>query len=237
MLAAILCGSLSHDTVWDRSDIDLVLVTVDDKRVEAGGLALYADGVNVHAILMPRTRVPQHRRRVDSQLVHALAAGEGPPAVHARPDDRRPVRAAARDRRSRCAAPAAACRHRRAARPRQGAQVVRHPRRPRLHRAVDALRGGIAGAGRGDRPRPARRPRGAAAGDDAQSRLLPRSSTPICSTRRRRRRRCRPRSTPRTGTSPSARPGCSSRSSTICARSARRGRPPRSKGTSRATSA
>ena len=32
ILAAILCGSLSHDTVWARSDIDLVLVTVDDRK-------------------------------------------------------------------------------------------------------------------------------------------------------------------------------------------------------------
>ena len=30
ILAAILCGSLSHDTVWALSDIDLVLVTIDD---------------------------------------------------------------------------------------------------------------------------------------------------------------------------------------------------------------
>ena len=30
VLAAILCGSLSHDTVWAKSDIDLVLVTIDD---------------------------------------------------------------------------------------------------------------------------------------------------------------------------------------------------------------
>lgn len=54
ILAAILCGSLSHDTVWDRSDIDLVLVTIDDKKVKCGERALYADGVNVHAFLMPR---------------------------------------------------------------------------------------------------------------------------------------------------------------------------------------
>ena len=54
VLAAVLCGSLSHDTVWAKSDIDLVLVTVDDKKVEAGDLALYADGVNVHALLVPR---------------------------------------------------------------------------------------------------------------------------------------------------------------------------------------
>ena len=54
VLAAILCGSLSHDTVWKKSDIDLVLVTIDDRNVEASDLALYADGVNVHALLMPR---------------------------------------------------------------------------------------------------------------------------------------------------------------------------------------
>jgi len=55
VLAALLCGSLSHDTVWSKSDIDLVLVTVDDKKVEQSDLSLYADGVNVHAILVPRT--------------------------------------------------------------------------------------------------------------------------------------------------------------------------------------
>jgi predicted nucleotidyltransferase len=54
VLAAILCGSLSHDTVWDKSDIDLVLVTADDKKTSDEGVALYADGINVHAMLMPR---------------------------------------------------------------------------------------------------------------------------------------------------------------------------------------
>jgi hypothetical protein len=56
VLAAILCGSLSHDKVWAKSDIDLVLVTIDDKKVEAGDLALDADGVNVHAIKIPRAQ-------------------------------------------------------------------------------------------------------------------------------------------------------------------------------------
>jgi hypothetical protein len=32
----------------------LVLVTVDDKKIAEGSLSLYADGLNVHAILMPR---------------------------------------------------------------------------------------------------------------------------------------------------------------------------------------
>ena len=54
ILAGILCGSLAHDTVWDKSDIDLVLVTIDDKKTADDGLALYADGVNVHALLVPR---------------------------------------------------------------------------------------------------------------------------------------------------------------------------------------
>jgi hypothetical protein len=54
ILAAILCGSLSHDTVWAKSDIDLVLVTIDDKQTRDAGLSLYADGINVHAMLMPR---------------------------------------------------------------------------------------------------------------------------------------------------------------------------------------
>jgi hypothetical protein len=54
ILAAILGGSLSHDKVWAKSDIDLVLVTVDDRKPELTDIALNADGVNVHALLMPR---------------------------------------------------------------------------------------------------------------------------------------------------------------------------------------
>ena len=59
ILAAILCGSLSHDTVWDKSDIDLVLVTIDDKKSADESLALYADGINVHALLLARTEFRQ----------------------------------------------------------------------------------------------------------------------------------------------------------------------------------
>ncbi|MGB2713675.1 MAG: hypothetical protein WBC51_05820, partial [Vicinamibacterales bacterium] len=70
ILAAILCGSLSHDTVWEKSDIDLVLVTIDDKKVQAGGLSLYADGLNVHAILMPRTAF---RKAVEGSLRSSFA--------------------------------------------------------------------------------------------------------------------------------------------------------------------
>ena len=54
ILAAVLCGSLSHDKVWDKSDVDLVLITIDDPKAPPGGASLYADGLNVHALLMPR---------------------------------------------------------------------------------------------------------------------------------------------------------------------------------------
>jgi uncharacterized protein len=69
ILAALLCGSLSHDTVWAKSDIDLVLITVDDKKVAAGDIALYADGVNVHALLMPRA---QFRRTIEGAVTNSV---------------------------------------------------------------------------------------------------------------------------------------------------------------------
>jgi len=75
VLAAILCGSLSYDKVWAKSDIDLVLVTVDDKKIDRTGLSLYADGVNVHAFLLPRA---EFRRTVEGALrnsfFHSLLA-------------------------------------------------------------------------------------------------------------------------------------------------------------------
>jgi predicted nucleotidyltransferase len=54
ILAVVLCGSLAHDTVWAKSDIDLVLVTVDDKQLKPRDLSLDADGVNVHVTSFTR---------------------------------------------------------------------------------------------------------------------------------------------------------------------------------------
>lgn len=55
VLAAILAGSLAHDEVWEKSDIDLVLVVSDDaKDVQSYGLV--EDGINVHAYLVPRSK-------------------------------------------------------------------------------------------------------------------------------------------------------------------------------------
>src|SRR5580704_5375473 len=77
VLAAILCGSLSHDKVWAKSDIDLVLVTIDDRSLEkeSDGISLYADDVNVHAFMMPRA---QFRKTVEGSVhnsfMHSLLA-------------------------------------------------------------------------------------------------------------------------------------------------------------------
>jgi predicted nucleotidyltransferase len=75
ILAAILCGSLSHDTVWEKSDIDLALVTIDDKKLDRTSLSLNAGGVNVHAFLMQRT---EFRKTVESAVrnsfMHSLLA-------------------------------------------------------------------------------------------------------------------------------------------------------------------
>ena len=75
ILAAILCGSLSHDEVWTKSDIDLALVTIDDRKADSEGFALYAGGVNVHAFLMPRA---DFRKAVEGSVrnsfIHSLLA-------------------------------------------------------------------------------------------------------------------------------------------------------------------
>lgn len=75
VLAAVLCGSLSHDTVWAKSDIDIVLVTIDDRKTEESSRTLYADGLNVHAVLMQRS---QFRTIVEgatrNSFMHSLLA-------------------------------------------------------------------------------------------------------------------------------------------------------------------
>jgi len=75
ILAAILCGSLSHDTVWEKSDIDLGLVTIDDKKSETSHVGLYAGGVNVHTFLLTRT---EFRKTVEgavrNSFMHSMLA-------------------------------------------------------------------------------------------------------------------------------------------------------------------
>jgi RNA polymerase sigma factor (sigma-70 family) len=57
IIAAILFGSLSHDTVWRKSDIDIILVGREEKPVK--DFCLVENGVNIHAVLYPRSRFKQ----------------------------------------------------------------------------------------------------------------------------------------------------------------------------------
>jgi hypothetical protein len=70
VIAALLCGSLSHDTVWAKSDIDLLIVTADEKSDRPALVALDADGIAVHAQLTTRTefrRAAEGARHGDQQ--------------------------------------------------------------------------------------------------------------------------------------------------------------------------
>jgi predicted nucleotidyltransferase len=53
ILAALLYGSLSHDQVWAKSDIDLLLIGREEKR-PGKEFYLVENGINVHALLVPR---------------------------------------------------------------------------------------------------------------------------------------------------------------------------------------
>ncbi|MCY3885695.1 MAG: hypothetical protein OXG24_12370 [Gammaproteobacteria bacterium] len=65
ILAAILCGSLSYDVVWDKSDIDLVLVCTDDKKTKTHLVSLVEHDINIHVTVQPRL---EFRRSLESSV-------------------------------------------------------------------------------------------------------------------------------------------------------------------------
>ena len=134
--------------------------------------ALYADGVNVHAFLIPRA---EFRRMVEGSVqnsfMHSLLAKGRLLYTHDETiarlcDGLREL--GARDQ----ADPAPARGDRSAPGRLQGAQVAHHARRPRLHRALDPLRGDVAGPDRSHRRGHGGGPRSHPAGDEAQPRPL-----------------------------------------------------------------
>ena len=58
IIAAILCGSMSYDQVWDKSDIDLLLVQREGKG-DPRGYTLTENNVNIHAEVVPRGQLRQ----------------------------------------------------------------------------------------------------------------------------------------------------------------------------------
>ncbi|HIA67956.1 TPA: hypothetical protein EYN98_18280 [Candidatus Poribacteria bacterium] len=65
IIAGILYGSLSHDQVWEKSDLDLWLVTVDNPK-NTGFYSLVSNDIFMHVDLIPRS---QFRRNLESGLV------------------------------------------------------------------------------------------------------------------------------------------------------------------------
>ena len=55
ILAGLLCGSLSHDRVWEGSDIDLILIFTDDQKTKDHSVSLVENDVNIHANVLSRS--------------------------------------------------------------------------------------------------------------------------------------------------------------------------------------
>jgi uncharacterized protein len=64
IIAAVLLGSLSYDVVWEKSDIDLLLIREEGKQ-KSGGCTLVEAGINVHVIMMPRS---EFRKMMEGSL-------------------------------------------------------------------------------------------------------------------------------------------------------------------------
>jgi uncharacterized protein len=71
IIAAILGGSLSHDQVWEKSDIDILLVGRSEK-VRERNYYLLEDGINIHAWLLSRSRFKEQiERALQSSFFHS----------------------------------------------------------------------------------------------------------------------------------------------------------------------
>ena len=72
IIGAALSGSLSHDTVWEKSDIDLLIISQDDKK-KAEGYCLVADGINIHAMMITRSGLKKTLEgAIQSSFMHSL---------------------------------------------------------------------------------------------------------------------------------------------------------------------
>jgi len=54
IVGVVLSGSLSYDTVWERSDIDLMVIT-QDVKIRVKSHTLVEDQINIHAGIMTRS--------------------------------------------------------------------------------------------------------------------------------------------------------------------------------------
>lgn len=64
VVAVILNGSLSYDVVWEKSDVDMVIV-VNDQKLVSHGFCIDCDGINVNIDIMLRS---SFRRNVEYDM-------------------------------------------------------------------------------------------------------------------------------------------------------------------------
>jgi uncharacterized protein len=71
IIAAILAGSMAYDSVWEKSDLDILLVGRSEKVPERF-YYLIEDGVNIHAWLLSRSKFKQQiERALQSSFFHS----------------------------------------------------------------------------------------------------------------------------------------------------------------------
>lgn len=72
IVAAVLLGSLSHDVVWEKSDIDLMLIT-QEGRVRQESLCLVEDDIIIHVYLRTRSEFKRMLGgATQSSFIHSL---------------------------------------------------------------------------------------------------------------------------------------------------------------------
>ncbi len=72
VLAALLVGSMSHDVVWKKSDIDLAVIT-QEVKIRYSSLNLTEEDVNIHAYIVTRTQFKnQIEGSVGSSFMHSM---------------------------------------------------------------------------------------------------------------------------------------------------------------------
>ncbi len=181
ILAAILGGSLSHDTrLGQVGHRPAARHGGRQARRVRRTSSLYADGVNVHALLMQRAEFRKLAEgAVHQSFMHSFLAKSRVLFTHDDTIADLCARLQAIGERDTHLALLEAGTH---ALPciYKAHKFLDHPRRPRLHGALDPVRGDAAGAGRGHRRAQAGGSRGHPAGAGAQSRRSSRPSTPTC---------------------------------------------------------
>ncbi|MBO0780768.1 MAG: nucleotidyltransferase domain-containing protein [Ktedonobacteraceae bacterium] len=74
IVAAILFGSLAYDDVWEKSDVDILLVSRDDRAAERS-YSLVENNINFHVNIGPRGKFKEQiERALQGSFMHSVMA-------------------------------------------------------------------------------------------------------------------------------------------------------------------